>query len=240
MWGRVPPDRTVPVRIALLLWNRPPRARSASAGRGAVLGVWQWVKFGGAVFAGAGLVTTDLIVLLAAGPAAGRFPTWFRSLAAAAVAYLALEAARWASAFVVLPGPIAWDFAWPAYTARLYADLPARYPQWSGWEEFLMRYCLATSALVAGGIALVGFALSPQRRDPVAAAGRWCSFRFFACLGRRLFHAISITSCTSAPPVALLQFRRPMMPTVAILLAWPPQISTCATPDAPVPNRRSR
>ena len=162
------------------------------------------------------------------GPVAGRFPTWFRSLAAAGAAFLVLEAARWAWAFAVLPGPVAWDFAWPAYTARLYADLPARYPQWSGWEEFLMRYCLATAALVAGGIALVGFAVSPQRRDPAWQRRALVFVPFFFCVFGpagyfgHMFNYFMYFWCL-APPAALLLFRRPIALTAAILLAWLPQ-----------------
>jgi hypothetical protein len=159
----LPLERIVLVSVALA-W-RPPEERTWRRGAaiGALLGVAQAVKFGGAIFDGAALVLLDLLVIALR---RGGLPRgWIRSLLAMAAAAAAVMAAHAAFAFAIMPRDRAIDHLWPAYVLSQWAAfVPA--PA-AGWKFILS---VELTPIVGGCLSLAAVALL-VRDALVGAAG---------------------------------------------------------------------
>ena len=170
-------------RLALaglvLLW-RPPWDRSVgrSAGAGALAGALQFVKFGSGVLATAAWLLVDL----AASLRAGRPPVSRRRVLTAGTAFagasLAVESVRWIALFATYSADMAWDVAWPAYTAAFYQTIPARWPDGVTAAEFGTQYLTPLAALAATLAALAWWWRRPEGA-PVAEAGLLLPSAFF-------------------------------------------------------------
>jgi hypothetical protein len=116
----------LPLEIALLLGIgltlRAPSERTAgnAAMTGILLGLMQWMKFGGAFVAGLAIVATDLMALHAAGWNRGAVVGWFRRSLVTLGAFLVVEAILVGWLVATLPGPLAKETIWPAYMLEHY------------------------------------------------------------------------------------------------------------------------
>jgi hypothetical protein len=162
--------------LAFLIWEPLTRRTAArSLGLGMVLGLSQWVKFGGAFFVGAPIALLDLVVLLGARSDRATRLARLRSMLAVAVGFLVVEGARDLTALLVLPRPVALDVIWPGYAGAAYRSMLVdsfasfhRYPTFAGWKFFLARQLNVVTALVIGlvGLATASVRLARSPRDP--------------------------------------------------------------------------
>jgi hypothetical protein len=134
----------------MLLWQPPAeRSRARSIATGLLLGLWQAVKFGGALFAGAALGIVDVLVV-----AGLPGPAWSRAVRAWAWtlgAFALLEGGQVALAFGLLPPEVAVDTIWPAYIHVAYSRLSS-WPSLHGPFSFLADQLLPLAcALTAAG-----------------------------------------------------------------------------------------
>ena len=143
--------------IAVLLAWRPPHDRRVghAVWVGVGLGVWQWVKFGGAFFAGAALIVADLCYVLADRSRFGRTVT--RNLATLG-AFLAVQALLVAHVWATVPPHIAAEALWPAYVETSYSWT---HPGWEGWTHFLGQQLLPLSCALLG-VTAVGMLLKTR------------------------------------------------------------------------------
>lgn len=150
----------------VLLWTwTPPEERthatSVVAGLGLIL--WQLVKVGGAGFWLAAWLVVD--VLTAAGRGRAVWRRLVRGWGVMIGVALAAEACRWATLFLTLPAPIAFDAAWPAYTLEHYRSIPTEIR-----SRGLSVVELATHAAVP--LAALGLAFLSVRRQLTDTEGR--------------------------------------------------------------------
>ncbi len=167
--------------VLTLLWLPPWRmglARYAVAG--GVLGVWQLVKFGGAVFGGAAWLILDLVAVVATGrrrdlPAVVA-PRWLLM----AAAFGAVEGLRCLGVLIALPRPVAIDVIWPSFTAALYKSIPIgqRWPSSITGIELLTQYLvpIAALAILVAGAMLVRGRLDDRGAQKLAL---WLPVGFF-------------------------------------------------------------
>jgi hypothetical protein len=136
----------------LAVWQLPEhRSRQVSVLLGGILGVWQHVKFGGAVFALAALLTVDIVVWLnAPSTLTTALKSWRRIIATFGV----LQVVSVVAAYSFLPPDLAFDTVFPAYVAKGYpgADDPSRFPSFAGWPYFASTQLPMLCGLIAGAI----------------------------------------------------------------------------------------
>lgn len=220
--GLVIPETEPPYRLfercifagILLAWVLPEeRSFRHALVVGLLLGLWQWVKFGGAVYAAGSLVVVDL-VLMASGRASVRL--WLATTATAAALAGLIEVGRIAWASVTLTPDVAADVIWPAYTKQLYDAFGNSYPGWHGWRHFAGFYLIPVSGLVAT------IAAVPLARRSAAALFIPTVF-FLLGIGTYLGHSFIYTVyiwCLM-PPVAALLARWPWTVAMFILIWFP-------------------
>lgn len=154
----------IPLERALLLgaalaWT-PPQSRSAGRAVliGTLLGLWQWVKFGGAVFAGAAIIVLDLVLIWKSPNRSAALRRWFQGLGLALAVFAAFEVCRIVGAFLLLPSDIARDVVWPAYHLATYegwVNAELRWLTWGGWRLFIAQYLSpAVAVALIGGVLL--------------------------------------------------------------------------------------
>lgn len=157
--------------VALTLTWVPPRTRSSqrALALGAILGIWQGVKFGGAFFAGLALVLVDVLSLVLDRPAAWR--SWLLRTATTGVAFLAIEGCWAVLAFSMLSRPVAVDTLWPQFMLAQYESLQSSsLPVWAGSRYFvgqqltpLVSVCLSVFALATCVINVRSSTGNPER-----------------------------------------------------------------------------
>ena len=173
----IPLERLILIALTLT-WSDPAaRSRRRSMLAGAIVGAWQFVKFGGGVFGLAAWLAVDALALarVRARPVKWRIVLagWGTLAGTAAL----VEALRWAVLFRWLPSNVAFDVAWPHYTAQLYTSVPydVRWPTPDAMV-LLTRYSLPTLALVLSCRALWA---APERRTHTAALALFLPGIFF-------------------------------------------------------------
>ena len=125
-----------------LLWSIPSRRTiRQGAALGLMFGGWQFVKFGGGVFAGGAILLLDVLYLALGRSERQAWWTWVRAGLGTVAAVLMCEAVRAIGLFILLPANIAWDVIWPAYTKAFYDDIPVamKHPAWYGIRYFIVR-----------------------------------------------------------------------------------------------------
>lgn len=111
--------------LQVLSWESPDRRSVTAAVRmGLLFGAWQLVKFGGAAVGIAAWLIVDALSVWRHAESFGWRP-YLRCTSLTLGVFGAVEACRWATLFAVLPYDVAWDVAWPAYTAQLYETIAA-------------------------------------------------------------------------------------------------------------------
>jgi hypothetical protein len=152
-------ERTLLLVVALT-W-RPPAARgfAPSLAVGLALGIWQGVKFGGAVVAGGAVLLLDALYLMSTGFSLARMKAWTRSFALTAIAFVAIEIVWVSHAFLTQPYDVAVDVVWPSYMFHAYwvVTPDIRWPTWGGWRLMVAQYLLPLTAGLLGGFGLVGW-----------------------------------------------------------------------------------
>ena len=173
----IPLERLILIALTLT-WSDPAaRSRRRSMLAGAIVGAWQFVKFGGGVFGLAAWLAVDALALarVRARPVKWRIVLagWGTLAGTAAL----VEALRWAVLFRWLPSSVAFDVAWPHYTAQLYTSVPydVRWPTPDAMV-LLTQYSLPTLALVLSCRALWA---APERRTHTAALALFLPGIFF-------------------------------------------------------------
>lgn len=156
--------------IGLVLAWVPPRDRTwrESVRAGALFGVWQFVKFGGAVFGIGAWLCLDVLSLwprFGAGRHVARNGVILVGVAGA------FEMVRWAALFAFEPYALAWDTAWPAYAAQLYATLSPdeRWP-WPSMIEFATQWALPAGGLLLSAVGAFWILRSREAMEPVRLA----------------------------------------------------------------------
>jgi hypothetical protein len=142
--------------LTALVWEPASRGNGRRAALlGAVLGLWQTVRFGGAFFAGAAVVLLDLLVLRLERAGREEVGTWFRQRLWTLAAFLAAEGLQVAAAFSLLPPQIAWEALWPSYMLNVYTAMNSSpLPPWEGLDYFMQQQLTPLVALVLGLMAL--------------------------------------------------------------------------------------
>jgi hypothetical protein len=161
----IPLERLCLVVLALL-WTSPQnRSLVTAAALGLTLGVWQGLKFGGALYAGLALFLVDVLALALSRPTSLR--PWVARTLLTGVTFLGVEA-LWASlAFWLLPWRAAVDALWPQYMLVQYASLNGSpFPVWDGWKYFLGQQLTPFVGIVLGVAALVWCLIAAVRRRP--------------------------------------------------------------------------
>ena len=145
----LPLERTLLLLVALS-WKSPHRRSLRRAILlGCLLGIWQGVKFGGAVFAGAAIVLMDAVSLYDAGWSPARRRAWIESLAAIGGSFAAVQTVWIIWAFAALKPALALDVVWPLYMLRQYDEWVSpdlRWIPWHGWRLMLGQYLLPAAA----------------------------------------------------------------------------------------------
>ncbi|MGL6075381.1 MAG: hypothetical protein ACRC8S_14590 [Fimbriiglobus sp.] len=166
------PEKCLMIGLTLL-WTTPvKRTWKQAVSLGLLIGSWQYLKFGGGVFAGGAVLFLDLLILLISRSDRTVWAQWVRCGIWTFSAVLACEASRCAIAFAVLPAAVAWDVFWPAYTKALYDTLPAasRYPQWLGIRHFVLQ--LLPFIVGALGTSINAWLILYSHREDSHDAGR--------------------------------------------------------------------
>ncbi len=103
--------------LALMLAWVPPDCRTWKhcVTLGLILGLWQAVKFGGAVYAGMAIVGVDLLCLITHKTTSNTWKEWLTSLGVIVASFWIIQLCWIALAFSLLPWNIAVDTLWPAY-----------------------------------------------------------------------------------------------------------------------------
>jgi hypothetical protein len=138
-------ERTLLLLMALS-WKVPvARSLAPSMVMGVVLGIWQGVKFGGAVVAGGAVLLLDAVYLASIGFSVPRIKAWMRSVALTAIAFIAVEVAWVSYAFLTQPYDMAVDVIWPSYMFHAYSVVTPdiRWPTWGGWRLMVAQYAVA-------------------------------------------------------------------------------------------------
>jgi hypothetical protein len=152
----------------LLLWT-PPESRTTAraASVGALLGVWQGLRFGTSLFVGAAIVLVDLLALLHAGGRRPDMARWFRLSLITFCAFIAVEATWAIYAFSSLPRGDALDFLWPSYVLEAFAAWPSerRWPRWEGLRFFVGQQLIVVASAAFGAIVLASFLHRRARAD---------------------------------------------------------------------------
>ncbi len=238
-------ERTLLLVVALC-WAPTSRTRRVSVMLGATLGVWQGVKFGGALPAGAAIVLLDTLSVLALGLSKSRLRAMMGSWLWIFAAFVAIELVWVFLALRSDPPALALDTVFPLYIFRVYSVVVTpdiRWPLWAGWRLAVGQYLLPLSA---GAVAVVGFFnwLRSLRRGTHAESdgqatggGIFVPLLFFAISTftyfRHVYHFQQFL--WALVPAAAWQLQRvaPMARTAA-LLAWAPGLlivlrSACLT-----------
>ena len=166
------PEKCLLVGLTLV-WSSPiDRTFRRGMAIGSLLGIWQYVKFGGGVFAGGSVLSLDLLILIISRSGGTSWTRWLRASVGTTIAVLAFESARVSVAFATLPPPIALDVVWPAYTKALYDTFfqESRFPHWLGFRHFVVQLLPIIVGAVATVIAAV-LILRRYRVAPPAARG---------------------------------------------------------------------
>lgn len=169
----------IPLERALLLttalaWT-PPGERTLLRGSviGAILGVWQWVKFGGTFFAGAAILLVDIFAIALSHRRRELLRPWICSLGCTLAVFVLAEVLRVAVAYAALPAEVAFDFVWPAYhleAYRAWVTPDQRWLAWDGWKLFLGQYLTPLVGAVLTVVGVVWYARG-SLRSPSGARG---------------------------------------------------------------------
>jgi hypothetical protein len=166
----IPLERLCLVLLALAWVPPASRGLGRAALLGLILGLWQGVKFGGAFYAGLGVLLTDALALALVRPSP--LGHWVKMLAVTGASFLAVEAGWAVLAFSFLPRPVAVDALWPQYMLVQYASLAASpLPVWDGWRYFLGQQLTPLVGVLLGLAAVAGALRAAFRKQGAGGPG---------------------------------------------------------------------
>jgi hypothetical protein len=147
--------------VLILLWVHPGnRGTGRTILTGLSLGLYQFVKFGGAAFAGVAIVLLDLVALWLT-PDRGELGRWLKSMVILVGSFLSVELVGIVAAFLVLPSAIALDVIWPLYYLQQY-DWITDDLRWISIDSIGLLVGHYVTPLVGTALGLVGLALAVQ------------------------------------------------------------------------------
>ena len=145
--------------IAVLLSWRPPAVRHVrhALAMGLILGVWQGLRFGTALFLGAAIVVIDLLALQTLPADRTSYGRWLRVSLVTLVSFLVVEGAWAVYAFASLPASDARDFLWPAYVLEAFEVWPGerRWPRFESVRLFIGQQLIIGVSAALGLYALI-------------------------------------------------------------------------------------
>jgi hypothetical protein len=155
--------------LSIALAWRPPESRSFGSALliGLLLGAMQWVKFGGAFFAGASLVIVDVLALSYGRGGTKNWLRWMRGSFVTLLGFLLIEGILAAFFYLSLPRQLAWELLWPSWMVQNYEAYSYKAASLLHWFNF--NYFLGTQLpLLAAALASLAFfsrLLFVRRRD---------------------------------------------------------------------------
>ncbi len=174
--------------LCLLLAWIPPRDRTVrrAVALGLVLGAWQGIKFGGAVFGFAAILLVDALDLVVSSAPGRAWRGAIKSIAITGASAAAVECVYVVAALLFLPLPIARDTIWPAYVIEAYAFVTdagfARVPSLVMGRAFVILQLAQVACMLA---AIVGLMLVVARSRSAGnlkagVCGAFLGLTFFA------------------------------------------------------------
>ena len=191
--------------LAVLLSWRPSATRGVgnAVATGVLLGVWQGVRFGSALFVGAAIVAVDLLALYFIRADRATILRWIRLGLITTGCFLAVEGLWAVWAYSSLPAADARDFLWPSYVLESFDEWPdtLRWPRFVSVPLFVGQQLFPIGAAALGAIAfwwalrhrngrVSPGATTPSRviaADDLVMLIPWCFFMFGAA---GLFRAV--------------------------------------------------
>jgi hypothetical protein len=159
--------------LAVLFSWRPPevRERRHYLAIGLLLGMWQGVRFGTAIFVGAAVILIDVLAMVSVGANRAAALRWFRLSLTTLGGFLAVEVVWVIGAFALLPASDARDFLWPSFALEAFRVWPRdyRWPRYLDIRAFIGQQLLPLACLVAGMVVL---AAAIARRAGTSRTGR--------------------------------------------------------------------
>ena len=227
-------ERTLLLVIALC-WTPVERSWKSSVAMGTALGVWQGVKFGGALVAGSVILLLDALYLFAVGMSKAKLGAWVRSLLLIGASFVAIELVWVSLAFRTGPPALALDTLFPLYIFQTYSTVVTadiRWPLWGGWRLAVGQYLLPSSAGALGLVGLVGWLRRLRRGADLeqaqlrTAGGTFLLLLFFlistVTYFRHVYHFQQFL--WALLPAAAWPLHRVGAMRMGILLAWAPGI----------------
>ena len=211
--------------IALMWFWQMPAGRTTLrwVGLGLILGVMQWIKFGGCFVAGAALLLTDILVSTSNPDPQRPLRTWWWKYAWLGAGFLALQGLWMALVLAVCPWDTGKDILWPSYMVKAYEVSRAdRFPSYQTLKYFLGAQL---GSLISLAVACV--VVFHRRLRPAAANSQYLIFGlFFFLIAIAIYaqHAFLIYSYTWILPVAAVPFVDGLSRNVfvALLVAYLP------------------
>ena len=149
--------------LSIALAWKPPLSRTFGSALwiGILLGLMQWIKFGGALVAGAGILVLDVLALFYASAEAKCWVRWLTISLVTLLGFLLLEGTLAALLYLLLPAQLASEVLWPSWMVQNYAayshrSLPLLH--WFNLNFFLGRQMPLVAAVLAG-VAVTGLLL---------------------------------------------------------------------------------
>ena len=201
-------ERVCLLSIALV-W-RSPASRNLNTALllGGLLGLMQWIKFGGAFVAGASLLVADLLALSYESGDRTRWLRWLRLSFVTLLGFLVVEGSLIGLLYVLLPSQLASEMLWPSWMVQNYEAY--RYKSVSLVHWFNFNYFLGVQLPLCAAV-VVGLMFGGRlllKRNTVPAEGQ---AEFLRAAGPAFFLVIFF-------PVALLIYLPHMW--VAMTYVW--------------------
>ena len=243
------PVERIIMAVILLAWEPPEkRGLRRAVMVGVLLGLWQWCKFGGAIYMAGALLAVDIFLLFSNRSGINPWRNWFLNTLQAAGIAAAFECARVVHAFTVLSPDVARDAVFPAFTFRHYQTMEAdeRYPVWLGWRYFLFRQAVPFMGCVAAVALAYRLALVPSQGDIRRRAGLLVPAAFFLLgIGTYMGHSYNrmMYQWALVPVIAGCMPARLSVGWLAVLMLalpsqwfWAKELMGVPKPDTVLPN----
>ena len=149
---------------------------------GLLLGLCQWVKFGGGAIACIAILAIDGIWLLRVRPERVQMQACLRGLATMLAMAAVMEVLFAGFVLTLCPPDVARDAIWPTYMIGIYEVFTNRWPALVTWKVFFTRQLLPLSCLALGIVSVIRDARLRFEGDSGEGLGAYVGLVFF-CAG---------------------------------------------------------
>jgi len=128
--------------VMLAVWiPHDERTMMRALALGMTLGLWQWLRFGTALFVGLSIAILDVVALVLRRARSAEVRRWFLVSLVTLASFLVVQGAWVAYAFATLPRPDAVDALWPSYVLGAFELWPKelRRPHFIGLPNFIAQ-----------------------------------------------------------------------------------------------------